>query len=259
MATPERNSEASSPGKRSERCARYLPVGRNDLIRKGHDKKWKSALLHFTYRFPSGYTTVMQRNIYRCLICVIAALTLFVSGCASPDQKPREARQPVAMAAPEPGKSMVVFLRPSKLGWAVQSTLYDVKDNKAEIIGIISGRQKAACQVEPGEHLLMVMGESTDFMSANLLPDKTYYAIVEPRMGMWKARFSMRPVHAQETDSNQFAKWLRACRVVERVPRWDSWALEHATAIESRRAEYYPEWTAKPESERPRLLSEDGR
>lgn len=65
---------------------------------------------------------------------------------------------------------------------------------------------KVAYHTEPGEHMFMVIAESADFMQATLEAGKTYYAQIVPRPGVWKARFSFRPINdiAGETRLQQW-------------------------------------------------------
>jgi hypothetical protein len=86
--------------------------------------------------------------------------------------------------APEPGKALLVFMRPSGVGSGIQSTVYEVSGDEVRIIGIVSAKTKIAYQAEPGKQLFMTVGESADFMSAELQPGRTYYASVAPRMGL---------------------------------------------------------------------------
>ena len=96
---------------------------------------------------------------------------------------------------PAPGKALVVFLRPSSFGGAIQSSVYDTHEGEDTFIGIVSAETKVAYEAEPGDHLFMVVAENADFMIAHLDAGKTYYALVSPRMGLWKARFSLLPIH----------------------------------------------------------------
>jgi hypothetical protein len=75
-------------------------------------------------------------------------------------------------------------------------------------------------------------------------------------MGVWKARFSLHPVHAIERP--KLAGWLADAQWVE--PTQDSWvwARSKAAEIESKRAKYWPAWMAKAPLDRPVLLPEDG-
>jgi hypothetical protein len=163
------------------------------------------------------------------------------------------------ITAPASGKSMIVFMRPSGLGFAIQSSVFEIRDDEPELVGIVAAKKKLTYQLEPGKHLFMVIGESADFMSADLEPNKIYYALVTPRMGMWKARFSLKPVHADELDSKQFNEWLDACEWVENTPASDRWAADNMASIISKQREYYIKWMDKEASERPALLPQDGR
>ena len=77
--------------------------------------------------------------------------------------------------------------------FAIQSTVFDVTDDAPRMVGIVSAKTKIAYEVAPGEHHFMVVSEAADFMRADLAAGKTYYALVTPRMGVWRARFSLLP------------------------------------------------------------------
>ena len=78
--------------------------------------------------------------------------------------------------------------------------------------------------VEPGEYPFMAIGESADFKSAELEANKIYFVLVTPRMGAWKARFSLKPIHADELNSQQFQEWIDVSKWVEKSP--DSYNLQ---------------------------------
>jgi hypothetical protein len=150
-------------------------------------------------------------------------------------------------------------MRPSTLGFAIQSSVFDVTDGDPQLVGIVAAKKKVGYQVEPGEHLFMVVGESADFMSATLAENKTYYALVTPRMGLWKARFSLQPVHADELGGDEFQDWLDGCEWVEKTPESDQWATANIMSIRSKQNEYHAKWMAKSATERPVLYATDGR
>jgi hypothetical protein len=52
---------------------------------------------------------------------------------------------------------------------------------------------------------------------------------------------------------------LDECRLVEKTADSNNWALGHMDSIQSKRAEYYPDWLKMPEVERPHLFPEDGK
>src|SRR5262249_21101466 len=157
---------------------------------------------------------------------------LCASACAGTIKNMREVAPGTPEPRPAPGKALVIFMRPSGTGFGVQSSVFAIKDQKPELVGIVAAKAKVAWQAEPGQHLLMVVGESGDFMGAELAPGKTYYALVTPRMGVWKARFSLRPVVAQELGSHDLAEWQGDCKWVEKDASSDEWAHSHITEIQ---------------------------
>lgn len=163
------------------------------------------------------------------------------------------------VSAADEGKAMVVFMRPSNIGGLIQSSVFEIKNGNPELIGIVSANTKVSYQLEPGSYLFMVIGESADFMSAELEANKTYYALVTPRIGWWKARFSLKPIHSAELDSAEFNEWQEECKWVENTPASDAWARENMSSIYSKHKEYYADWMEKAASDRPKLLPEDGR
>lgn len=190
---------------------------------------------------------------------ILLVLALLLSGCAGTVKNMREVPPGSAEITPEKGKAVVVFMRPSGMGFAISSSVFEVKGDNMALAGIVAAKAKVAYRLDAGKHLFMVVGEGADYMSADLLPNKTYYAYVTPRMGMWKARFSLEPKHKQELNTSEFTGALDGCKWVEKIPESDNWMHENMESIKSKHAEYYPEWMALPENERVRLLPEDGR
>jgi hypothetical protein len=109
--------------------------------------------------------------------------------------------------------------------------------------------------------MFMVVGENADFMKADLLPDKTYYALVRPRMGWWKARFSLSPIRQSQLDSEEFIKWNGDCDLMNNTEESYQWAKENEASLISKREKYLPAWKAKSESARleATLFQMDGR
>jgi len=189
---------------------------------------------------------------------IVLALALGFGGCAGKVKRMDVAPEGKGIEAPQSGKSQVIFMRPSGMGYAVQSSVFEIKNNKPSIVGIVAAKTKVAYEVEPGEHLFMVVGESGDFMAATLEADKTYYAMVTPRMGWWKARFSLKPVHKGELSSDQFKAWLDECQLVELSKDTEVWAKENSENVQQKYDKYYKAWLEKEAAERPKLSPEDG-
>ena len=148
---------------------------------------------------------------------------------------------------PEPGKALVVFLRPSFYGGAISSSIYDAPDGSTRFLGVMKQKDKVAVQMEPGAHRLMVVSENADFLDANLDAGKTYYVLVKARPGVWKARFSLVPIHNRadaeySLQSADFAKWTGATTFVMPAPAAEAWYQENKASIEEKKAEYLLKW-----------------
>lgn len=188
---------------------------------------------------------------------LVALLALGLGACGGGVQMLQSGDAPVIRQ----GESMVVFMRPSAMGMAVAASVFDVSGPDAKLVGIVNYGTKVAYPLTPGEYTFMVVGESADFMRASVLPGRTYQVLVTPRPGLWKARFSLRPVRPAELDGSEFADWNSATRFVENTDQTRGWAVQNAPDISSKRAQYWPEWESKPEVQRASqtLLAEDGK
>lgn len=188
------------------------------------------------------------------LVAVLVAAAAAAAGCGGGAKNMRPVENVNTAAAPN--ESVIVFMRPSKLGGAVQSPVWEVADGQpSRLVGIVGSKKKVAYRVAPGPHMFMVIGESADFMEAHLEPGRTYYALVTPRMGFWKARFSLRPVHISE--SAQLPEWQHGTNWTEVDETSAAWASANLAATEERRAKYFPEWMQKQPADRPVLMPQD--
>lgn len=187
----------------------------------------------------------------------LLAVALAASGCAGAVKNMRELPPDAPPPAPSAGKALIVFMRPSGMAYAIQSSVFEVKDGQPQMIGIVTAKAKVGWQVDPGKHLFMVVGESGDFMSADVVAGKTYYATIDPRMGAWKARFSLRAVPKAELGSPQFEGWLKGCRWVAADESTAAWAQSNAPSVLAKYNEYHPRWMEKAPADRPALLPDD--
>ena len=181
---------------------------------------------------------------------LIASVTLLLvlTGCKSTLMTPAEDQQRSNVA---PGQSQITFMRSSFVGQAIQASVFDVTSGTPEFIGIISNDTQLAHDTKPGEHTFMVVGESADFLKADLLADKAYYSIVTPRMGFWKARFSLHPVRSEQNagkfkyDSKKFKEMIKDSSYVVTSEQALNWANKNAADISKKLAKYLPAWNAK--------------
>ena len=187
---------------------------------------------------------------------VLAALLFF--GCAGSVKHMREISDKHAGYAPNPNQALIVFMRPSGFGYAIQSSVFELVDDYPKLIGIVAAKKKVAYNLMPGEHLFMVIGESADFIKADVQAGKTYHVLITPRMGAWKARFSLNPIHKDQAESKKLAEWDRECSWVEKTPASDQWAASNMPSIQGKKTKYMEKWLQRPERERPALRNEDG-
>ena len=183
-------------------------------------------------------------------------LMLVVSGCAGPISHMREAPASGPLVPPS-GKAVVVFMRPSSLGFAIASSVYELRGDGDRFVGIVPAKRKVSYVADPGSTRFMVVSEAADFMAAELEAGKTYYALVTPRMGMMKARFSLRPVTAEDLQSGKLAEWDGDCVFIENTPASHAWAKDHWTDIQNKKVEYLQKW--EPRTDKPTLRPTDGR
>jgi len=193
---------------------------------------------------------------------LLVATTLF-SGCATGRYSvPAPVQAPVAQS----DKALVTIMRTSAFGAAISSSVFDITGGKTEIIGIPGPKEKIAFYCEPGEHQFMVIAENADFMDAKLEAGRIYYAIITPRMGVWKARFSLHPFKqvsdepAFQLNSPELKKWLSNCAFVTSAPSTQEWLQQNRPGIEQKKQEYLVKWNAMLEQDKRyrRLDPQDG-
>ncbi|MDX5362802.1 MAG: DUF2846 domain-containing protein [Pseudazoarcus pumilus] len=192
------------------------------------------------------------------MVCAIVTLT----GCAS---SPMLVANTQHLPEPTPDQAQVVFMRSSLLGSAINASLYRVDRGQIEFIGIMANGTKIVHRVPPGKHVFMVVSEAADFMEADLAAGKTYHSLVTPRMGAWKARFSLWPIKADagaeySTASSDFAGWLKNTRLVENTPQSRAWYDANKNSVYMKYTEYWPVWQGKSAEDLARrtLVPEDG-
>ena len=111
----------------------------------------------------------------------------------------------------------------------------------------------------------MVVSEAADFLTANLDGGKTYYALVTPRMGAWKARFSLWPFSSKPdarhpNSGEQFEKWVAETKLLVQSEASLDWYEQNKSSVEKKKIEYLPVGNQKtPEARELRTLHpEDG-
>jgi hypothetical protein len=187
----------------------------------------------------------------------LALAGFLLAGCAGHSDYMAEVPPGTATAVPKPDKALLVFMRPSGLGFAVQSSVFDVTKGDPEFVAIVSAKKKVAYDVSPGTYRFMLIGEHADFMDATVAAGKTYYVVVGVGMGMWKARFYFEPVKAAQLESSDLKGWLDDCAWVESTPQAREWARGSMPSIKGKQGSHQPDWLKS--SEKAVLIVEDGK
>lgn len=193
-----------------------------------------------------------MKNILK--ISIVLLVYLGLQGCASVSSHLNEVPAAQKKVSPEKGKALVIFMRPSMFGGAIQATVFD----DMKYIATVSAGTHVAYQADPGKHTFMVVSEAADFMGANLAAGKTYYSLVRARMGFWRARFSLTAVNS-DVSMSQLAEWLNETKRMEPNAEGQQWAAANNDSIKAKKVEYMQKWMQKSASERPMLLMNSGR
>lgn len=178
---------------------------------------------------------------------LLALLVAILTGCASTSSYMKESSTQTLATVPT-DKARVVFVRNTFLGSAISAVVTDSTTAQSPVfIGVLQNAKKLAYDVPAGKRVFTVTSESADFLEANLLPGKTYYAFVTPRVGVWKARFSFVAVKATGAgifglNTNEFKKALEETRFSEKAPDGDKWFKENLPDILAKQNEYWPKW-----------------
>lgn len=218
-----------------------------------------------SYQQPRFIVRLEMKKLVQFLY--LLTVIIIISGCAT-------GRHTVPVENPDyrvkSDKSLVIFMRPSNFGAAISSAIFELKENKTteeELIGIIGPNEKIAYYTNPGKNKrFMVISENADFMDANLDAGKAYYAIVTPRMGLWRARFSLHPFKQVsgepefQLDSKKLVDWLNECKFVNPNEESYVWAKENADSINDKKISYLQKWEEMLEEDKQwrRLEPNDG-
>ena len=184
------------------------------------------------------------------LVSMIALTQLF--GCASPNMKLSQPANAIEQAPQD--KVLVTFIRPSRLGFAISAAVYDGEN----FIGFVPYQTRLDYLAEPGEHIFMVVSEAGDFMKADLLAGKQYFVKVVPRMGAWRARFSILPIHKADLATPEVQQWIQEAKPVENIEAAYEWAKENQPSAMHKKEVYFEKWMEKDEQARPYLAPDDG-
>jgi len=193
-----------------------------------------------------------MKKYLKVIIGILFTIELY--GCASPAPKMNLSVPIETKVIQKEDKALVYFIRPELLGFKVHAAIYDGDT----FVGFVPYKQKLPYEAEPGEHRFMVVSEAVDFMKADLLAGKTYYIQVMPRMGMWRARFSLAPITKDQLGTEKVKKWISEARLIKNNDLAYKWADDNHDSVLTKKSAYLKKWLEKDENDRPFLKPSDG-
>jgi len=163
---------------------------------------------------------VTKTTLSRVLFNFSLLVTVFLLwlGCAGKTATMRDISSDQLPAAIEFDKARIVFMKPSGVAFAVQSSVFEVVAGEPELIGIVSANKKVGFNCSPGKHLFMVIGESRD----------------------------------------EFKQWDHDCQWTEKTRDADQWAFTHLSSIKPKQKSDLTDWLQRPGGDRPALFPDDG-
>lgn len=94
------------------------------------------------------------------------------------------------------------FLRSSVVASAIDVEIYDISNELPVYVGRLKNDAKIVSSYTTGRYLFMVVGDSVDYLYADLSANKDYFAIVKPVMGAWKPHFRIWAVKANSLEKS---------------------------------------------------------
>ena len=183
----------------------------------------------------------------------VLALAVVLLGCASEGSIKRMREVPAhnTVVTPQEGKALIVFVRPVDQLYAVQASVFHLTTGDPELVGILAAKTGVAYQTGPDKHLFMSVrfGARTEFMTADLRPNKMYYVML--KMSDYSSLY-LDPVRPAGTTADNLQRLLKNSRQVEKTFESQDWALENMANIRARASTYHQNGST------PHLQPDDG-
>ncbi|MGE3538585.1 MAG: hypothetical protein AB7N91_14305 [Candidatus Tectimicrobiota bacterium] len=149
---------------------------------------------------------------------------------------------PVALLqAPPEDQALVVFLRPAFSGHAVSAAVYE----EDRFIAIVMARTHIVHLTQPDSHRYMVVSEAADFLDADLAGGKMYFIHVVPRMGAWRARFSLAALTPHSEQWPKLKEWLTESYQVMPNEEGRAWNRNNYDSVREKKEAYLAGWLQK--------------
>jgi len=183
---------------------------------------------------------------------LLVILCVATAGCSRRSGLMESGTKGGSLPVPPPDKAVVVFLRPAYTGHTISAAVYEDET----FLGIVMRHARLTHETTPGKHRFMVVSEAADFLDADLDGGKLYFVVVRPRMGVWRARFSLEPVTPSSANWAHLNDWLDETYPVSLNVEGTAWAQNNAGSVTAKREKYLRAYLQK--ASRPALLPADG-
>jgi hypothetical protein len=188
----------------------------------------------------------------------LALLLILILGCARPGSSRYMVRDmnPDPPTAP-PGKAMIVFVCEE-----AGAQPFTILDDQGRFVGQVPNQGYLQHVTDPGRYRYLLWAENTAALDAEVAAGKTYFVLVDVRMGWWSARGHLLAIKPGSEEWKEIDEWLA------RTWEWDQdpalarkWEEDKREGIENqiqRGREIWAKYGAEEKAERT-LRPEDGR
>lgn len=131
---------------------------------------------------------------------------------------------------PSEGKAMVYFTRVDAMGFLINFKYFDGE----KYLGKFNYGKYLAYECEPGKHLFWTKSENSDFVEAELEPNKVYILDSQPQMGAFKAGVKLIPFNNDPASYKNEKKYTRIkTRMLESITTGESYVISEEDVKEA--------------------------
>lgn len=135
---------------------------------------------------------------------LLLAIAMLAIGCASSARNMIEVNPPQRLVAPADG-ALIVFVRPSKFGFAVSA---NILDEQGRFLGDTPAKGHFVAALPPGRHMVVVWAENTDALDLELAPGKIYFVEVQVTMGALSAQMHLKAIKPTSASWARRDEWM---------------------------------------------------
>jgi len=159
----------------------------------------------------------------------------------------------VSVSAPA-DQAAVVFMRWT--GGSISTSLFELHGPQDRFIGILVADSRMVYVAAPGRTRFMLVGQSANFMDADLVAGKTYHVGIVLG-GLGERQFVFRPLRPDDLYQRDVKRCADSCTWVANTERSEAWARTQWSSIQRKKERNLPGWEGR--TDRPALLATDGR